>query len=161
MTRLHITKCNIYHLRIMAMLFSNCRQVMSPLLLLRTLWTVWISGSMVTHGAAPSPPIFTTVKVSLLRSPRVLASWFVTTNDYFSRSSKRNETEWSGRTKTPFHLGHSPPPDSTLVCKVYKVPPTCVNFCDARIYYVLSKSDMTRACIHLGMHHHPVSDGIC
>jgi hypothetical protein len=46
------------------------------------------------------------------------------------------------------------------VCKVCKVPPTCVNFCNARIYYILSKSDMTRACIHLGMHNHPVSDGI-
>jgi hypothetical protein len=81
--------------------------------------------------------------------------------DFLSRSSKRNETEWSGRTNTPFNLGHLPPPDSTLVCKVCKVPPTCVNFCDARIYYVLSKSDMTRACIHLGMHNHPVSDGVC
>jgi hypothetical protein len=81
--------------------------------------------------------------------------------DFFSRSSKRNETEWFGRTNTPFNLGHSLPLDSTLVCKVCKVLPTCVNFCDARIYYVISKSDMTRACIHLGMHHHPVSDGIC
>jgi hypothetical protein len=81
--------------------------------------------------------------------------------DFLSRSSKRNETEWSGRTNTPFNLGHLPPPDSILVCNVYKVPPTCVNFCNARIYYVLSKSDMTRACIHLGMHNHLVSDGVC
>jgi hypothetical protein len=81
--------------------------------------------------------------------------------DFLSRSSKRNETEWSGRTNIPFNLGHLPPPDSTLVCKVCKVPPTCINFCDARIYYVLSKTDMTRACIHLGMHNHPVSDGVC
>jgi hypothetical protein len=81
--------------------------------------------------------------------------------DFLSRSSLRNEIEWSGRTNTPFNLGHLPPPDSTLVCKVCKVPPTCVNFCDARIYYVLSKSDITRACIHLGMHNHPASDGVC
>jgi hypothetical protein len=81
--------------------------------------------------------------------------------DFLSRSSKRNETEWSGRTNTPFNLGHLPPLDSILVCKVCKVPPTCVNFCNARIYYVLSKSDMTRLCIHLGMHNHLVSDGIC
>jgi hypothetical protein len=33
---------------------------------------------MVTHGAAPSPPIFTIAKASLLGSPCVLASWFVT-----------------------------------------------------------------------------------
>jgi hypothetical protein len=81
--------------------------------------------------------------------------------NFMFRSSKRNETEWSSRTNIPFNLGHLHPPKSTLVCKVCKVPPTCVNFCDARIYYVLSKSDMTRACIHLGMHNHPVSDGIC
>jgi hypothetical protein len=48
-----------------------------------------------------------------------------------------------------------------LVCKVYKVPPICVNFCPGRIYYVLGKGDMSRACIHLGMHNHTVSDGIC
>ena len=81
--------------------------------------------------------------------------------EFMTRSSKRNETEWSGQTNIPFSLGHLPPSDSTLVCKICKVPPTCVNFCDARIYYVLSKSDMTRACIHLGTHDHPVSDGIC
>jgi hypothetical protein len=49
--------------------------------------------------------------------------------DFFARSSKRNETEWLGRTNTPFKLGHLPLPDSTLVCKICKVPPTCVNFC--------------------------------
>jgi hypothetical protein len=75
-----ITKCSTYHLCIMAMLFLSCHQVMSLLLPLRTLWTVWISGSMVTHGAAPSPPIFTTAKASLLGSPCVLASWFVTSS---------------------------------------------------------------------------------
>jgi hypothetical protein len=81
--------------------------------------------------------------------------------DFFARSSKRIEIEWSGRTNTPFKLGHLPPPDSTLVCKVYKVTPICVNFCSKHIYYVLGKGDMSRACIHLGMHNHLVSAGIC
>jgi hypothetical protein len=81
--------------------------------------------------------------------------------DFFARSSKRNKIEWSGRTNTPFKLGHSPLPDSTLVCKVCKVPPTCINFCPGRIYYILGKNDMTRVCIHLGMHNHLVSNGIC
>jgi hypothetical protein len=49
--------------------------------------------------------------------------------DFFTRSSKHNENEWSGRTNTPFKLGHLPPPNSTLVCKVYKVVPICVTFC--------------------------------
>jgi hypothetical protein len=58
--------------------------------------------------------------------------------DFMFRSSKRNEIEWSGRTNTLFNLRHSPPPDSTLVCKVCKVPPICNNFCNARIYHVLT-----------------------
>jgi hypothetical protein len=80
--------------------------------------------------------------------------------NFFARSSKRNEAKWSGRTNTPFKLWHLPPSDSTLVCKVCKVPPICVNICPGRIYYVLGKGDMSRAYIHLGMHNHPVSDGI-
>jgi hypothetical protein len=48
---------------------------------------------------------------------------------FFTRSSKCNKTYWSGQSNTPFKLGHLRPPDSTLVCKVYKVPPTCANFC--------------------------------
>jgi hypothetical protein len=80
--------------------------------------------------------------------------------DFFARFSKRNETEWSGRTNTPFKLGRLPPPDSTLLYKVCKVLPICVNFCPGCIYYVLGKGDMSRACIHLGMHNHPVSNGI-
>jgi hypothetical protein len=81
--------------------------------------------------------------------------------DFFARSSMRNETEWSSRTNSPFKLGHLPPSDSTLVCKVCKVTPICVNFSPGRIYYVLGRGDMSRACIHLGMHNHPVFDGIC
>jgi hypothetical protein len=81
--------------------------------------------------------------------------------DFFARSSKRNETEWSGRTNTPFKLGHLPLHDSILVCKVCKVLPICAIFFLGCIYYVLGKGDMSRACIHLGMHNHPVSDGIC
>jgi hypothetical protein len=80
---------------------------------------------------------------------------------FFARSSKSNETEWSSRTNIPFKLGHLPPLDSILVCKVCKVPPICVNFCLGRIYYVLGKGDMSRACIHLGMYSHLVFDGIC
>ena len=65
------------------------------------------------------------------RKSCMLASWFVTTKncDFFSRSSKRNVTEQLGQTNTPSKLGHLPPPDSTLVCKVYKVLSTYVNFC--------------------------------
>jgi hypothetical protein len=63
--------------------------------------------------------------------------------DFFTRSSMRNETEWSGRTNTPFKLGHLSLSDSTLVCKV---APICVNFCPGRIYYVLGSDRMWLAC---------------
>ena len=63
----------------MVMLFLSFRQVVSLHLFIRILWTVWISGLMVKHGAAPSPPIFTIAKASHLGSLYVLASWFVTT----------------------------------------------------------------------------------
>ena len=81
--------------------------------------------------------------------------------DFFTRSSKHNEIEWSGRINTPLKLEHSPPPNSILIYKVCKVPPICVNFCPRCIYYVLGKDKMSKACIHLGMHNHPISDGIC
>ena len=81
--------------------------------------------------------------------------------NFFARSSKRNETKWSGRTNTPFKLGHLPPPDSTIVCKICKVALICANFCPGCIFYVLGKDDMSKACIHLRIHNHPVFDGIC
>ena len=111
---------------------------------------------MVIHGAVPSPPIFTTLKVSLLGRSSCIGQLVCNKKncDFLSRSSKWNEIEWSGHS-------NSPPPDITLIFKVYKVPPTCVNFYDACIYYVLSKNNMTRVCIHLEMHNHLVFYGIC
>jgi hypothetical protein len=81
--------------------------------------------------------------------------------DYFARTSKVNETEWYGTTTLPFGVCQDPPADSSLVCKVCKKPPTCIDFCAARIYYVVSAGDMSRACIHLGNHKHPVAEGQC
>ena len=84
--------------------------------------------------------------------------------DYLNRPNRPtdvNETEWEGCTASPFHIGGDPPPGSSLVCKVCKTPPSCLDSCPAKMYYVLGKGDMTRACIHLGHHHHPVSHGVC
>jgi hypothetical protein len=75
----------------------------SLLLLLRILWTVWISDSMVTHGAAPSPPIFTTAKASLLGSPCVLASWFVTTKVVTSLLDPPSAMRLSGQANPTLH----------------------------------------------------------
>jgi hypothetical protein len=38
-------------------------------------------------------------------------------------------------------------------------PPPLVAACGARIYYVFGKDFMTHACIHLGVHEHPMKDG--
>ena len=86
----------------------------------------------------------------------------VNTNcDYVKRASKRNETEWTGFTSFPFAVGSGPPKDSTLVCKVCKVPPTCVSTCNARMYYCFgNKLEMSRAAIHFGEHNHPVARGM-
>jgi hypothetical protein len=70
-----------------------------------------------------------------------------------------NETEWDGSTPIPFLVGGQPPSASSILCKICKTPPSCIATCGARIYYVFGRDDMTRACIHLGVHEHPVKDG--
>ena len=75
------------------------------------------------------------------------------------RTSPLNDTEFEGCTWRPFMVEESPPKNSTLVCKVCKEPPTCVNSCSAKIYYVHGGPNVTRACIHLGHHKHPVKVG--
>ena len=61
----------------------------------------------------------------------------------------------------PFTASGCPPKQSTLVCMVCKMPPTCVGACKARIYFACSDNPkMTRAAIHLGDHGHPVARGM-
>lgn len=80
--------------------------------------------------------------------------------DFLLRGDKRkmevNESEWDGVTLTPFVVGCDPPPKSTLVCKICRYPPECIATCPARMYYVLGNPAMSRACIHIGTHNHPV-----
>ena len=81
--------------------------------------------------------------------------------EYLKRASKQNETEWSGYTVIPFTIGGCPPKQSTLVFMVYKMPPTCLGACKARIYFAYSYNpEMTRAAIHLGDHCHLVARGM-
>ena len=80
--------------------------------------------------------------------------------DYFTRATRKNETEWSGSTIFPFAVGMIPPKDCKLVCKVCKTIPRCLNTCDARIYYCYSENpNMNRVAIHLGKHSHLVAKG--
>jgi hypothetical protein len=70
-----------------------------------------------------------------------------------------NETEFEGCTLQAFVVDQTPPTQSTLVCKVCKEPPACISTCGAKIYYVTGKINHTRACIHIGIHNHPVKVG--
>lgn len=73
-----------------------------------------------------------------------------------NRVTEINESEWDGHTTSPFVAGGPPPAQSTLVCKICRTPPDCFATCPAKVYYVFGKANMTRACIHLGSHDHPV-----
>ena len=75
------------------------------------------------------------------------------------RTAGVNETEWEGLSEKVFEVGSTPPTGSTVVCKTCNVPPTCVAVCLAKIYYVTAAPHMTRACVHLGSHDHPVKSG--
>ena len=81
----------------------SCWQVVSLFLLLRTLWTVWISNLMVRYGATPSPPIFTIAKASLLGNPYVLANWFITTKFVTSSLDLPSGIRLSGQTEPIVH----------------------------------------------------------
>jgi hypothetical protein len=75
------------------------------------------------------------------------------------RTSPVNEREWDGFTVTTIPVGQPAPAGSTLVCKICKVPPICFATRAARIYYVYGAANMTRVCLHLGVHEHPVKVG--
>ena len=82
--------------------------------------------------------------------------------EYFQRDqriSRVNETEWEGLYEKMFEVGSKPPTGSTVVCKSCNVPPSCVVVCPAKIYYVTATPHMTRVCVHLGSHNHPVKSG--
>ena len=83
--------------------------------------------------------------------------------DYMHRNGgMRNNTEWASSNHLPFVVGNVAPARSTFECKVCRSPPVCIVWCHARILYVHStSSEMSRACIHLGMHDHHISNGIC
>jgi hypothetical protein len=70
-----------------------------------------------------------------------------------------NELEWDGFTVTTISVGQPAPTGSSLVCKIYKVPPVCIATCGAIIYYVFGATNMTCACMHLGIHEHPEKVG--
>jgi hypothetical protein len=68
------------------------------------------------------------------------------------RTSPVNEREWDGFIVTTIPVGQPAPTGSTLVCKICEVPPICFATCAAKIYYMYGAANMTRACLHLGIH---------
>ena len=73
-----------------------------------------------------------------------------------------NNTEWAGSTPLPFFVGNVPPIRSTIKCKVCRSIPIFIALYHARIIYIHSTSvEMSRACIHLGVHDHPVANDTC
>jgi hypothetical protein len=83
--------------------------------------------------------------------------------DYMNRNGGlRNNTEWADSTPLPFAVGNIPPTRSTVECKVCRSTLVCIALCLARILYIYFTSvGMSRGCIHIGVHDHPVANGTC
>jgi hypothetical protein len=77
------------------------------------------------------------------------------------RTSKVNDTEFEGFTKDPSPLSGIVPSGSTFVCRICKEPPKCIALCEAKIFYVHGNESSQRACIHIGIHQHPMKVGVC
>ena len=48
-----------------------------------------------------------------------------------------------------------------MLCRVCRQSSTCLNLYNSWIYCVLGSEYLSHACIHLGVHFHPVSNGQC
>jgi hypothetical protein len=74
----------------------------------------------------------------------------------------RNNTEWACSTPIPFVVEDVPLIRFTVKCKVCRSTHVCIVSRHARINYIHSRSvGMSRTCIHLGVHDHPVANGTC
>ena len=87
-------------------------------------------------------------------------------NDYYDymhgNGGVRNNIEWAGATRLPFDVGNIAFTRSTIECKVCCLTDVCIDLCHTRIIYVHSTSGwMSMACIHLGVHDHPMVNGTC
>ena len=70
-----------------------------------------------------------------------------------------NEIKWDGFTTTFFQVGCQPSSQLSIICKICKIPPTCIATYKARMYYFYGRNHMTHACMHLGVHEHPMKNG--
>ena len=75
-----------------------------------------------------------------------------------------NELYWSGSSPDVIPPGHSLVLSKKfkIVCKFCKLAPSCIATCQCKMFYVVSKDPlMSRACIHIGTHMHPVAKEDC
>ena len=72
----------------------------------------------------------------------------------------RNNTKWDGLTPLPFVVDNVPPTRSIIECKICRSTPLCIVLYHAQILYIHSTSvNMSKTCIHLGVHDHHVANG--
>lgn len=73
-----------------------------------------------------------------------------------------NCIEWIGSIPNPFSAGDVAPKNTILECKVCRSMAMCIALYHARTIYVHSTSlGMSKACIHQGVHEHPIWNGKC
>lgn len=73
-----------------------------------------------------------------------------------------NETSWDGVSTNPLAVGSLEEQRASLICSHCKLRPECIGTCPAKMLYVVhNRHDLTRACVHIGRHAHPVALGEC
>ena len=61
-----------------------------------------------------------------------------------------------------FVVGLGPPKLPSVLCMGCHSPPICLDVCHAKIlYFHFASLEMSCACIHLGVHNHPMFIGVC
>ena len=83
---------------------------------------------------------------------------------HLERCGEYNEMYWEG--STPEILVPGPttliPPRCTVLCRICKSTPSCLRLCACKMFYITSRiPHMTWACVHFGIHDHPVATGEC
>ena len=84
--------------------------------------------------------------------------------DCLMENGSVNELYWSGSSPDVIPPGHGPilSKKFKIICKFCKLAPSCIATCQCKMFYVVSKDPlMSRACIHIGTHMHPVAKGDC
>ena len=84
---------------------------------------------------------------------------------HLERCGEINKKYWEGSTPEvliPGRATDAPRRCIYFVEIIYKSTPICLRLCPCKMFYITSKDPrMSRACVHLGTHEHPVATGEC